>query len=455
MPPETSELRAGVLAWREQAKAWFAQDGRGVVIVIPSYRDSHLLEALFAGLTATTPSGKYRVIVTDDASNDPVHAAYLDRIERELAFVQVLRNATNGGFAQNVNRALRLVPADADLVLMNSDVVPLDGWLEALQYSLHLEPADLIGPKMLFADGTIQYCGGTTSIPGSRSFAHRYREKPEFFPAAIVRVPALYATGAVLYIPAGTRTWLGNLDERFTWGHDDVDYAIRCWTAGGRVAVEPRSVVVHHESATIGRQPGDPRIAASAERFWEKHAAFFERRVRGETGRVRLIFVAGAFTTQVPYGPLGDRIEFLAENGFDCELWSLGGAVHFIDRDIRSRGFPDRESLRLALGGEDAIKICLDWTVAPIVWLGSVLTGLPVFWARSAPRGPTAIEDAQIRASYLSEFTIITDELPVAQTIFGAGFEWPVVGPDDDSFAHILQRLAERPVYGDGRVIKV
>jgi hypothetical protein len=30
-----------------------------------------------------------------------------------------------------------------------------------------------------------------------------------------------------------------------------------------------------------------------------------------------------------------------------------------------------------------------------------------------------------------------------------------VVGPDDDSFAHILQRLAERPVYGDGRVIKV
>ncbi|MEO7222493.1 MAG: glycosyltransferase [Devosia sp.] len=448
MSVDESELRAEVLAWRENAKAWFAQEGREVAIVVPSFRDSHLLKPLFAGLTAVTPAGKYRVVVTDDASDDAGHTAYLTKLETELLSLTVLRNRQNGGFASNVNRALRTLPDDIDVVLMNSDVVPFDGWLAALQYSLHLEPADLIAPKLLYPDGTIQFCGGMRHAQHSTSFDHRLRFRAEYFPAATVRIPTLYATGAVLYIPAATRARLGPLDTGYTWAHDDVDYAVQCWAGGGRVAIEPRAVLMHHENATIGRASPDPRIAASHRWFWEKNGAFFDRKVRASDGRLRVILVTHEIGAQLDLSSLRDTIEALSADGFSCEIWNLGGAVHFLDRDIASRGFTDAGRLAEALAVEDALKICADWQVAQTVWLGSVQRGMPVYWARRTVAGRDAVEDAQIQASYLPEFSIIAPDQPSAGAISAAGYTASVIVADDSALLGALKEIAAKPDFG-------
>lgn len=455
MTSADSELRTHVLEWREAAKSWFAQHGRAVTIVVPSYRDSHLLAAMLEGLQASTPAGTYRLIVTDDASNDPRHAAYLDTMESNLDVVTVVRSSENGGFAKNVNRALRVVPDDADVVLMNSDVVPLDGWLAALQYSLHLAPADLVAPKMLFPDGTVQFCGGTPSAPGSRSFTHRYRHRPEYFPPATVRSPTFYATGAVLYIPAATRALLGNMDENFPWGHEDVDYSLRCHLAGGSVVVEPKSVVVHHESETIGKGSTDPRIEQSVRFFWKKHGRFFERNVRGIDGRIRIVFVTAAIGAQGRLRDFVDRLDALLGAGFDCQVWNVGGPPHFVDRNVQVRGYTEIGDLTSALGAEDAIKVCVGLQVAEAVWVSSLRNGLPVLWAREAPHGHTGLENARIEASYLPDFTIIADEQQTAKKIHDAAFERPVVAKDHADFAEILRRLAETSIYGDGRVVQL
>ena len=60
--------------------------------------------------------------------------AALRRIEGIDVLVESERNS---GFAANVNRGLRATALDRDVVVLNSDVEALPGWLECLQYAAY------------------------------------------------------------------------------------------------------------------------------------------------------------------------------------------------------------------------------------------------------------------------------------------------------------------------------
>lgn len=445
-------LRSTVQAWNQEADGWFVQSGRRVAIVIPSYRDARLLDGLFEGLLRHTPPGRCDVIICDDHSDDPAHAAHLEGLARRHEFVTVIAGDDNRGFAVNVNRGLSLVPPGRDVILMNSDVVPLDGWLAALQYSLHLEPADIIAPKMLFADGTIQFCGGMPSRPGTRGFAHNYRGRALDFPPATVRADALFVTGAVFYITAECFQRLGLLDERFPWAFEDADYCVRCWSGGGTVAVEPRSVVYHLESQTIG-EGARQRSLGSSQWFWEKQGAFFQRSVMDERGMPHLVVVTRDLGRDPRRDVLCARITSTAKAGFNCEVWNIGGTPHFVDGRVRGRGFDDLAAVEAALGEEDAIKLCTGWHGAAAVWRTSIRRGVPAYWVGGIELGADAVEDARIAASYRPEFTILAEGAETAMAVSAAGYDRPVAILGDDSFVSTLRHLAAHPILGEGRAV--
>ncbi|MGI8714691.1 MAG: glycosyltransferase family 2 protein, partial [Solirubrobacteraceae bacterium] len=112
------------------ARRWYAQHGRPVTIVIPSYRDGASVIALVASLRRTVAPEMAKIIVADDASG-PDHVATL----RAIPGIDVVEAQVNRGFAANVNRGLQAADPAHDVVLLNSDVVALDGWLERLQYA--------------------------------------------------------------------------------------------------------------------------------------------------------------------------------------------------------------------------------------------------------------------------------------------------------------------------------
>ena len=106
-----------------QAIRWYRQHGRPVTVVIPSYRDPELVATLVAAIRRTTPSSMVRIVVADDGGG-PEHVAALRRLDG----VEVLVGERNAGFSATVNRGLRAARHSGnDVVLLNSDVVPMPG----------------------------------------------------------------------------------------------------------------------------------------------------------------------------------------------------------------------------------------------------------------------------------------------------------------------------------------
>jgi GT2 family glycosyltransferase len=440
--------------WHGQAKEWFRSNGRRVLIVVPSYRDHELLEGLLAGLQTHTPAGTYRVVISDDHSDEPRHLAALQAIAA-AGRAEIVYGDRNVGFAANCNRGMAVAEDDEDVVLVNSDVVPRALWLESLQYSLAMDPADIICPKLIYADGTIQYAGGYRNLTSPNWFDHLFRFKQVDHPPSTVRMPTFFATGAVLYIVAAARRRLGMLDEQFGMAFEDVDYSLRCWQTGGSVAVEPRSLLEHRESATRGQVQGVRELNSQAY-FWTKNQAFFDRRLTTGSAKRRIIFV----TQDVGLGG-GHRVIFhhlntLAKAGHSCELWNLVGRPDWyaLHPDISVRAFSSYAALIERLKDIDAIKVATWWETAEPVWLSSVNRGIPAYLVQdieSSYYKDSPLMQARALASYRPEFNYLTNTGPLRDQLTNLfGYEATDVGLGFDSDIFV-----PRPVQRDNSTVLI
>ena len=101
-----------------------------VDIVVPVYNAPDDVRRCVASVLAHTPPG-YRLVLIDDASPDPRVAVVLGEIAKAgHAHVTLLANERNLGFTGTANRGFGL--SRRDVVLLNSDTVVTDGWLEAM-----------------------------------------------------------------------------------------------------------------------------------------------------------------------------------------------------------------------------------------------------------------------------------------------------------------------------------
>ncbi|HTR72130.1 MAG TPA: glycosyltransferase, partial [Solirubrobacteraceae bacterium] len=157
------------------ALAWYAEHGRPVTIVIPSFRDADRVAALAASISKTVPPGLARVIVADDCSG-PEHLAALRQID---GIDEIVAGESNAGFAANVNRGLEAADPGLDVVVLNSDTEARPGWLACLQYAADQEPdIGIVGARLLYPDDRIQFAGTARNLGALEWFDHRYRFKP-------------------------------------------------------------------------------------------------------------------------------------------------------------------------------------------------------------------------------------------------------------------------------------
>ena len=292
---------------------WYRRHGRPVTVVIPSYRDAELVAQLVAKIRQTTPRDRVRIIVTDDASGTE-HIAALRAIEGSRS----LPASTTAGFSANVNRGLRAADPAHDVVLLNSDVVPLRDWLACLQYAATRgSQVGIVGAKLLYPDNRIQYGGYGPQPRAPEWFDHRYRFKPADWGPANVAGPTLAATGACMYIQREVLDQVGLFDEAYPMGYEDVDYCLRAWQAGYEVLYAPSAQLHHHESLTRGTEVGD-RERTSQRVFWERWAAFIdERRVLTADGQLRVVYVTEDTIVGGGHRVIFEHLNGLTDRGHD------------------------------------------------------------------------------------------------------------------------------------------
>ena len=416
-----------------QARRWYVEHGRPVTVAIPHWGPPEQTVETVRALHGTTDPERVRIVVADDASPAP-HPEELKRALEGMA--EVILAEENGGFAVNANRAMRAARPGDDIVLLNSDVVALPGWLEALQHLAHgADDVGFVGPKLLYPDRTIQSAGSHRNLGAPEWFDHRYRFRAPDHAPANVTAPCVAITGACIYAKRSTIDAIGLLDERYPMAYEDVDWCLRAWEAGLRVLYQPWSQLFHLESKTRGTDQGE-RELESQRIFWERWGDWFDRRdVRTADGKLRIVYVTEDTGVGGGHRVVFEHLNGLAARGHECELWSLKEAPDWFDLRVPVRTFDDYGELTAALEPVEAIKVATWWNTAAPVWRASVVNGIPVYFVQDIetsyyPDHPHM--HGSVLASYREEFRYLTTSSWVADRLRELGLDPHAVPPGVD-----------------------
>lgn len=226
-----------------------------VSIIIPTRDKVKLLRACVTGVLGQTDYPRFEVIIADNGSAEADALTYLNEISQHPK-VKVLPYDHPYNFSAINNFAVRHAQGDY-LCLLNNDTEVIDGsWLTELMRQAVRPHVGAVGAKLLYADGSIQHAGVVVGMGEAAGHAHRFlqNDKPGYFRQAHVAHYASAVTAACLVVEKAKFLAVGGLDEdKLHIAFNDVDLCLKLERAGWRNVYAPRSVMIHHESKSRGK----------------------------------------------------------------------------------------------------------------------------------------------------------------------------------------------------------
>lgn len=282
--------------WRPRPPATTTAAGtRRVAVIVPVYGDFEATKQCLDAVLAYPESGlARRIIAVDDATPDQRISALLEELWRD-GKIELLRNDVNRGFAASVNRALGVLAADEDAVLLNADTVPPPDLCSRLARVAYLH--DDIGTVTPLSNN-----GEYTSMPV------RFRENPVPQGEVLAALDRLAAEsmdgtdfvelpngiGFCLYVKRAVLDAVGLLSLQFGRGYcEDIDFCLRARQAGFR-NVCATSVFVGHAGSRSFKSEKRALVLTNLSRiddlypFYRRLSAEFVRRdpLRAAAGRL-------------------------------------------------------------------------------------------------------------------------------------------------------------------------
>jgi len=216
-----------------------------VSVVIVTWNGRQLLADCFEALRSQS-CPPHEVIVIDNGSADGT-MEYLATIDWDV--LKVLGLKENRGFSGGNNAALPLITGDV-IALLNNDARPRENWISSAVQAIE-SGADMVACRILKADGeTIDKAGHMIYFDGlNRGLGTGERNGPSFSE----RVPALWPDGCAAFYRKEMIDEIGFFDDDFYLYGEDADLGFRARRAGFSCIYEPDSVVIHLQSASLGK----------------------------------------------------------------------------------------------------------------------------------------------------------------------------------------------------------
>jgi GT2 family glycosyltransferase/tetratricopeptide (TPR) repeat protein len=229
-------------------------------VVIPVHGEEDALRECLTSLSNCSDLID-QIIVIDNASPD--NAA---RIAESFADVQLIRNASNLGFAAASNQGAALATSEYILFLNSDTVACRDGLIRLIE---SLEASGIIAAVGPYSNqaGYEQGIEPTyTSIETMPLFGGDFarRNAPD--------VDVDHLVGLCLLVRKSAFNEVGGFDERFGLGlYEDTDLCYRLRREGYRLSIAARSFI-HHEGSMTLRHLGDPmqRLYRNRDLFFSK-----------------------------------------------------------------------------------------------------------------------------------------------------------------------------------------
>ena len=218
-----------------------------VSIIIPVYNALALARACVASIYEAGSAVTYEIIVVDNGSAPDVEE-WLHSEEQHRPNLRHLRYAQPLGFARAVNRGAA-VAAGHILIVLNSDTLVTQGWVEGLSNVLQANPAlGAVTPNTNQAGEPAQMDFSTIDLHASAALALRAKKS--------LTPDILYLPQRLTFFCVAFRrdVWMEmqGLDEAYGIGNfEDDDLCLRLRVAGYRLGVARHLFVYHHNNATF------------------------------------------------------------------------------------------------------------------------------------------------------------------------------------------------------------
>lgn len=247
-----------------------------VDVIVPAYRGLGLTLACLESLLGATCRTPHRIVVINDCSPEPDLTAALRQLAGQ-GRLELLENRRNLGFPATANRGLTLSP-ERDRVLVNSDVLVFDGWLDRLVAAAQAAPD--IGTVTPFSNNATicSYPVPNTDNPLPADIAPAALDALCAAENAGKTVDLPTAVGFCMYIRRECLADVGLFDaEAFGLGYgEENDFCQRAAHCGWRHVLAGDVFAVHAGGASFG-EGGKPALARNLAVLAARHPGYLPR----------------------------------------------------------------------------------------------------------------------------------------------------------------------------------
>ncbi|MDT3404199.1 glycosyltransferase family 2 protein [Mucilaginibacter terrae] len=241
-----------------------------VSIITVNYNQSYITEQLLASVAATNTYQNIEIIVVDNASKDNPVPAWTTQYP-DITFI---RSDVNLGFAGGNNLGVKAAKGDY-LFFVNNDTEFTEGLVAGLVKIMDENPkVGMVSPKIRYFDQPtlLQYAGYTPMnyyFMRNSTIGQFEEDKGQY---DNYTGPTGYIHGAAMMVRREAIEKGGLMAENFFLYYEEMDWNDHIRRAGYQIWVEPKTLIYHKESVSVGR------VSGLKEYFMNRNRILFIRR---------------------------------------------------------------------------------------------------------------------------------------------------------------------------------
>lgn len=249
-----------------------------VSVVIPTRDRPELLAKCLSTVIARTDYPDIEFCIVDNGTQDAEAKAWLQRLSSDPR-VSVIRDENPFNYSALNNLAVAQSTGSV-LCLLNNDIEVTDAsWLREMVSVLMQSGVGIVGSRLFYPDGTLQHAGVIVGLGGTAGhlFRGQKRDDIHYMHRSMLRQELSAVTAACLVTRKEVYEQLGGLDPGFAVAFNDIDYCLRARKHGWKVIYDPHAEMIHHESASRGRDrtpEQKTRLSSEKARLIDRHADF-------------------------------------------------------------------------------------------------------------------------------------------------------------------------------------